>query len=102
MFNSVLVVVYQLVYLVHIHMHTFHRSTDCFLVYRFFFVSPRNLFNIYKTYLISGVGALGDFTETVLLSPVTPVEANNGNGGLKAWGEWIKKYDISEEVKVLA
>ena len=65
-------------------------------------VSPRNLFNIYKTYLISGVGALGDFTETVLLSPVTPVEVNDGNGGLKAWGEWIKKYDISEEVKVLA
>ena len=58
---------------------------------------------------------MGDFTETVLLSPVTPVtavtaveaveavEANNGKeGGLRAWGEWIKKYDISEEVKVLA
>merc|ERR1711865_511392 len=64
------------------------------------------------------VGALGDFTETVLLSPVTAVtpvnpvtpvenveavEANNGKeGGLRAWGEWIKKYDISEDVKVLA
>ena len=61
---------------------------------------------------------MGDFTETVLLSPVTPVkevtpvtaveaveavEANNGKeGGLRAWGEWIKKYDISEDVKVLA